>query len=95
MKQGLLALTGPSSSQRTERKAPIRLVTTSTYEPINSVCEGSDGELLEAMFRFYATIEIEPMLDATYNAGRFRKGSSRCVISMDIRSATQADDCCG
>ncbi|MFZ0887724.1 MAG: hypothetical protein WA005_04665 [Candidatus Binataceae bacterium] len=56
----------------------------STYEPISSVWEGSDGDLLEAMFNFYATIPPEPILDATYNAGRFWKGSKRRVVSMDI-----------
>ncbi len=35
-------------------------------------------------FKFYATIPPEPILDATYNAGRFWKGSRRKVISMDI-----------
>jgi len=56
----------------------------SKYEPISSVWEGSDGDLLEAMLGFYATIKSEPILDATYNAGRFWKGSSRDVWSMDI-----------
>jgi len=56
----------------------------STYNPISSVWEGTDGELLEAMFKFYATIPPEPILDATYNAGRFWKGSERAVVSMDI-----------
>ena len=37
----------------------------STYEPLSSVWEGSDAELLEAMFKFYATIPPEPILDAT------------------------------
>lgn len=56
----------------------------STYAPLSSVWEGSDGELLEAMFEFYATIPPDPILDATYNAGRFWKGSKRRVVSMDI-----------
>src|SRR5437899_10506260 len=56
----------------------------STYEPISSVWEGSDGDLLEAMFKFYAVIPPEPILDATYNAGRFWKGSERRVVSMDV-----------
>lgn len=56
----------------------------STYEPLSSIWEGSDGGLLEAMFKFYATIPPEPILDATYNAGRFWKGSKRRVVSMDI-----------
>src|SRR3990172_4924669 len=56
----------------------------SSYEPLSSVWEGSDGDLLEAMFKFYATIPPEPILDATYNAGRFWKDSNRRVVSMDI-----------
>ena len=56
----------------------------STYEPISSVWEGSDGDLLEAMFKFYATVPVDPVLDATYNTGRFWKGSPRQVVSMDI-----------
>lgn len=58
--------------------------TESTYRPISSVWEGSDGELLEAMFGFYPVIAPEPILDATYNMGRFWKGSERDVTSMDI-----------
>ena len=56
----------------------------SKYRAISSVWEGSDAELLEAMFTFYATIKPEPILDATHNAGRFWKGSTRDVWSMDI-----------
>jgi hypothetical protein len=56
----------------------------STYTPISSVWEGSDGELLEAIFNFYPTIAVEPILDSTYNAGRMWKGSKREVVSMDI-----------
>ena len=56
----------------------------SSYKPLSSVWEGSDGDLLEGMLKFYATIPPEPILDATYNAGRFWKGSKRRVVSMDI-----------
>lgn len=56
----------------------------SRYKPLSSVWEGSDGELLEAIFGFYPVIEPEPILDATYNKGRFWKGSDRDVTSMDI-----------
>lgn len=55
-----------------------------TYKPLSSVWEGSDGELLEAMLNFYPSINPEPILDATYNAGRFWVGSKRNVWSMDI-----------
>lgn len=56
----------------------------STYEPLSSIWEGSDADLLEAMLKFYPTIPPEPILDATYNAGRMWKGSKRRVVSMDI-----------
>jgi hypothetical protein len=56
----------------------------SGYEPLSSIWEGSDGHLLEAMLQFYATIPPEPILDATYNAGRFWKNSDWRVVSMDI-----------
>lgn len=65
------------------RILPVNGNGTSTYQPISSVWERGDGELLEAMFKFYATIPPEPILDATYNAGRFWKGSKRRVTSMD------------
>ena len=54
------------------------------YAPLSSVWEGSDGALLERMLTFYPSIPPEPILDATYNRGRFWKGSARTVISMDI-----------
>ena len=57
---------------------------TEAYEPLSSVWERSDGELIEAMLSFYPTIEPKPILDATYNAGRFWRGSTREVVSMDI-----------
>src|ERR1700756_1883810 len=81
MKQRLLALTSTSSASLGSRKRYLKRF---TYEPISSVWEGTDGDLLEAMFRFYASIDPEPILDSTYNAGRFWKGSQRHVISMDI-----------
>jgi hypothetical protein len=56
----------------------------SGYRSITSVWEGSDGELIEAMLEFYPSIDPEPILDATYNAGRFWRDTSRCVWSMDI-----------
>ena len=46
----------------------------STYEPISSVWEGSDADLLEAMFKFYATIPPELILDSTNKAGRSWNG---------------------
>ncbi len=56
----------------------------SGYTPLSSVWEGGDGELLEAMLRFYPSIPPEPILDSTYNRGRMWKGTGRTVVSMDI-----------
>lgn len=56
----------------------------SSYAPLSSVWEGTDSELIEAMLRFYPSVKPEPILDATYNAGRFWKRSTRDVVSMDI-----------
>lgn len=58
--------------------------TKTSYKPLSSVWEGNDGELIEAMLSFYSSINPEPILDATYNAGRFWTGSTRNVWSMDI-----------
>lgn len=60
------------------------LVVVEGYQPISSVWEGNDGDLIENMLQFYASIAPEPILDATYNRGRFWKGSTRHVVSMDI-----------
>ena len=55
-----------------------------TYDSISSVWTGRDAELLEEMLQFYPVIPPNPILDATYNAGRFWKGSNRQIVSMDI-----------
>lgn len=48
-----------------------------------SVWEGNDAELIEQMLVFYARIDAEPILDVTANVGRFWRGSSRDVTTMD------------
>ena len=68
---------GNAASSRQKDGAPA-------YTPISSVWEGSDGELLERMLEFYPSIPPEPILDSTFNRGRFWKGSDRRVVSMDI-----------
>jgi hypothetical protein len=66
------------------------------YKPLSSVWEGSDAELIESMLHFYPAINPEPILDATYNAGRFWKGSKlrRKVASMDIDPRYGTDYVC-
>lgn len=51
---------------------------------LTSVWEGNDADLLECLFSFYPSIDVEPILDATHNVGRFWRGSTREVVSMDI-----------
>jgi hypothetical protein len=63
--------TESSGTVRSPRSPAGQADRTSKYEPLSSIWEGSDGDLLEEIFRFYATIKPEPILDATYNAGRF------------------------
>ena len=55
-----------------------------TYQPLSSVWEGEDYELLELMLDFYPRKKPELILDATMNRGRFWIGSEYPVIGMDI-----------
>lgn len=58
---------------------------TAKYEPLSSVWERSDGELFDAMLKFYPTIAADPILDATYNVGRIWHGATpRNIVTMDI-----------
>jgi len=57
------------------------------YEPLASVWDGTDAELLERMLDFYPQTRPHVILDATVNAGRFWQGSNRPVIGMDIDPA--------
>jgi SAM-dependent methyltransferase len=54
------------------------------YEPLSSVWEGTDAELLDRMLEFYPRKTPERILDSTVNAGRFWKGSTRPVTGLDI-----------
>jgi len=67
-----------------EREAARNPDQDTQYAPLSSVWEGSDGELIERMLNFYPSILPEPILDSTYNTGRFWKNSGRRVVSMDI-----------
>ena len=58
--------------------------TTAEYSPISSVWEGKDADLIELLLKFYASVPVATVLDATCNRGRFWEGSERRVVSMDI-----------
>jgi len=45
-----------STSEKMAKNQLFSNKCTTTYEPLSSIWEGSDGELLEAMLSFYPTI---------------------------------------
>lgn len=57
--------------------------TPSVCQPLPSVWEGEDAELLELMLGFYPRSSPKRILDATVNVGRFWRGSTRQVIGLD------------
>lgn len=63
----------------------------SAYQPLPSVWEGTDAELLERMLDFYPHRTPEKILDATINKGRFWEGSRRPVTGLDIDPAHKPD----
>jgi SAM-dependent methyltransferase len=61
------------------------------YEPLPSVWEGSDADLLEKMLDFYPHRRPRKILDATVNRRRFWIETSRPVTGMDIDPQFQPD----
>jgi SAM-dependent methyltransferase len=55
-----------------------------SYQPIASVWDGTDADLLEVMLNFYPRNRPKKILDATVNTGRFWQGSNRKIIGIDI-----------
>ena len=60
-----------------------------TYQPLPSIWDGSDADLLERLLNFYPRKRPERILDATVNSGRFWVGSSRNVVGIDIDAKHQ------
>jgi hypothetical protein len=56
----------------------------SEYKPLPSVWLGEDAELLEQLLDFYPRRKPRRILDATVNGGRFRRGSKRPIIGLDV-----------
>jgi hypothetical protein len=54
------------------------------YQPLPSVWDGEDSELLERMLSFYPRQRPRKILDATVNGGRFWRASKRRIIGIDI-----------
>ncbi len=55
-----------------------------SYQPLPSIWDGSDADLLQRLLDFYPRKRPERILDATVNSGRFWVGSSRSVVGIDI-----------
>lgn len=87
----------PFQFELTSREQEGPIPSGSTYQPLPSVWEREDWDLLERMLDFYPRRKPQRILDATVNAGRFWRGSSRPVIGLDIeprhRPAIVADNC--
>jgi SAM-dependent methyltransferase len=63
----------------------------STYQPLPSVWDGTDAELLEKMLSFYPHKPPKKILDATVNEGRFWRGSKRKIVGLDIDPSHHPD----
>lgn len=61
------------------------------YQPLPSVWEGSDAELLDRMLTFYPRKRPKRILDATVNRGRFWEGLSWNVLGMDVEPRFKPD----
>ncbi len=78
-------------SANTVVKVQTELVPPQQYEPLPSIWDGDDSELLEKMLRFYPKARPRKILDATVNSGRFWRNSSREVLGLDINSQCRPD----
>lgn len=56
------------------------------YDPLPSVWEGTDAELLARMLKFYPRRKPKIIVDVTVNSGRFWQGSSFPVVGLDIEA---------
>jgi SAM-dependent methyltransferase len=74
----------PTGSKQSADLFPTFQPLATTYQPLASIWEGTDAELLERMFAFYPKKRPKLILDATVNVGRFWQGSKRKVIGIDI-----------
>ena len=76
-------------------KAPLSMATivnpTKTepfrYDPLPSVWQREDAELIERFLKFYPRRSPKRILDATINGGRFWRGSNRKIIGVDIEAS--------
>ena len=57
------------------------------YNPLASIWEGDDAEILEKMLCFYPRKRPKRILDATVNGARFWRGSKRKIIGIDYAAA--------
>ncbi len=63
----------------------------SNYDPLPSIWNGDDAELLDKMLNFYPRKKPKDILDATVNGGRIWRGLDWNFIGMDIDPAQNPD----
>jgi len=56
------------------------------YQPLPSIWDGEDSDLIERMLAFYPHEKPKRILDATVNTGRFWQGTKRKIVGLDIAS---------
>jgi len=69
-------------------KKPVSLALVE-YNPLPSVWDGEDSELIERMLVFYPRKPPKRILDATVNCGRFWEGTKHKVVGIDIAEANR------
>jgi len=79
-----LELEYPGQADPMVTSLAMRHVKPRQYNPLPSVWDGEDSELLERLLRFYPRRAPKHILDATVNGARFWRDSKRRVIGLDI-----------
>jgi hypothetical protein len=82
---------GRTNGQAKLFEEPLRSGTPTSYQPLPSIWEGTDAELLGRMLDFYPHKRPKLILDATVNTGRFWVGSERNILGIDINAKFKPD----
>jgi SAM-dependent methyltransferase len=61
-----------------------KIIALPRYDPLPSVWDGEDADLIEQMLAFYPRKRPRRILDSTMNGGRFWRGTKRKIVGMDI-----------
>ncbi len=85
---------GDTGKKRQRAHCAVVDVAPTSYRPLDSVWYGEeDAELIEQLLAFYPHREPRMILDATVNARRFWRDSTRRLIGVDIDPRHRPDIC--